>query len=70
MRPELNPTEHVWGQTKTGELANFIPDDVLHLGRKVASRLRKTRDDQPLLRSFLKTSKLPLQTVSRFFNAQ
>jgi transposase len=68
--PELNPTEHVWGHTKTGELANFIPDDVFHLGRKVASRLRKTRDDQPLLRSFFKTSKLPLQSVSRFFKAQ
>jgi len=68
--PELNPTEHVWGHTKTGDLANFIPDDVFHLGRKVASRLRKTRHDQPLLRSFFKTSKLPLESVSRFFKAQ
>lgn len=40
------------GHTKTGELATFIPADVPHLGRKVASRLRNTRNDQPLLRSF------------------
>lgn len=58
--PELNPTEHVWGHTKNGELANFIPDDVFHLGQKVASRLRKTRNDQSLLRSFFETAKLPL----------
>ncbi|MFZ4636580.1 MAG: transposase [Pirellulales bacterium] len=37
--PELNPTEHVWGHTTTGDLANFIPDEVFHLGRKVAARL-------------------------------
>jgi len=67
---ELNPTEHVWGHTKNDDLANFIPDDVFHLGRKVASRLRKTRVDPPLQRSFFKTSKLSLSSVSRFFKAQ
>lgn len=58
--PELNPTENVWGHTKKGELANFIPDDVYHLGRKVASRLRKTRRNQTLLRSFFSKSELRL----------
>lgn len=58
--PELNPTEHVWGHTKTGDLANFVPDDVYHLGRRVTSRLHKTQKDQRLLRSFFKTARLPL----------
>lgn len=62
--PKVNPSEHVMGQPKTGELANFTPDDVLHLGRKGASRLRNARDDRPLLCSFFKTSKIPLQSVS------
>jgi hypothetical protein len=58
--PELNPTEHVWGHTKTGDLANFVPDNVYHLGRVVSSRLRKTQKDQRLLRSFFKASRLRL----------
>jgi transposase len=50
--PELNPTEQVWRHTKYADLANFIPDDVLNLGRTVASSLRNTRQNQNLLRSF------------------
>jgi transposase len=50
--PELNPTEHVWGHTKFADLANFIPDDILHLGQTIAGSLRNTRQNQSLLRSF------------------
>lgn len=58
--PDLNPTEHVWGHTKYSRLANFIPDDLLHLGRTVADALRKTRHEQRLLRSFFRQAELDL----------
>jgi transposase len=56
--PELNPDEQVWNHTKYADLANFIPDDVLHLGKSVATSLRETRTNQILLKSFFKQSKL------------
>jgi len=58
--PDLNPDEQVWNHTKYGDLANFIPDDVVKLGRAVASSLRRTRAQQKLLRSFFKHAKLKL----------
>lgn len=58
--PELNPDEQVWNHTKFADLANFVPDDALHLGRAVAASLRRLRGQQRLLRSFFKHAKLPL----------
>lgn len=58
--PDLNPTEHVWGHTKYSRLANFIPDDLLHLGRSVSDALRKTQREQRLLRSFFRQAELDL----------
>lgn len=58
--PQLNPDEQVWNHTKHADLANFVPDDVLHLGRSVAASLQKTRGQQSLLRSFFKHAELPL----------
>ncbi len=58
--PELNPDEQVWNRAKYTDLANFVPDDVLHLGRSVAASLRRTQSQQSLLRSFFKHAKLPL----------
>lgn len=58
--PDLNPTEHVWGHTKYSRLANFIPDDLLHLGRTVSDALRKPRREQRLLRSFFRQVELDL----------
>lgn len=58
--PELNPVEHVWGHTKHSDLANYIPPDVLRLGRSVNESLRKKRTDQSLLRSFFHAAKLRL----------
>lgn len=58
--PELNPTEQVWNHTKYADLANFIPDDVLHLGQKVAGSLRHTRQNQTLLRSFFHHAELKI----------
>jgi len=59
--PELNPTEHVWGHTKFADLANFIPDDVLHLGQSIAGSLRNTRQSQSLLRSFFHHAQLTIR---------
>jgi transposase len=58
--PELNPTEQVWNHTKYADLANFIPEDVLHLGQTVAGSLRNTRQNQTLLRSFFHHAELKI----------
>jgi len=58
--PELNPAEQVWKHTKYDDLPNFIPEDVLQLGRAVADSIRHTRDDQSLLRSFFEHAKFKL----------
>jgi len=58
--PELNPDEQVWRQSKYGDLANFIPDDVLELGRAVADSIQQTRRNPRLLRSFFKYAQLTL----------
>ncbi len=61
--PELNPAEQVWNRTKYTDLANFIPDDVDHLGHALADSLRQTRSQQTLLRSFFKHATLTLRTI-------
>ena len=33
--PELNPVEYVWGHVKYGDLANYLPDDLLELELEV-----------------------------------
>ena len=58
--PELNPAEQVWNRTKHTDLANFVPDDVEHLGCSVNDSLKRTRSQQSLLRSFLNHTKWPL----------
>ncbi len=58
--PELNPVEQVWGHTKYGDLANFIPDDVGHLAGEVINSIEHTASDQMLLRAFFKHAKLVL----------
>jgi transposase len=58
--PELNPVEYVWGHTKHSDLANYVPEDTLRLGRSVNESLRNKRRDQILLRSFFHAAKLRL----------
>lgn len=52
--PELNPVEQVWNHTKYTDLANFVPNNVLQLGRSVADSIRETRCRKTLIRSFFK----------------
>lgn len=58
--PELNPVEHVWGHTKHSDLANYIPEDVLLLGKSINESLCSKRTNQDLLRSFFATAELRL----------
>lgn len=58
--PELNPVEQVWGNTKYGELANYIPEDLEALGRRVRRALSRTGNRPDLLRSFFRHAGLEL----------
>src|SRR4051794_11304267 len=58
--PELNPAEQLWNHTKYADLANFVPDDINHLGRRVGLSLYYQSRRPTLLRSFFKTAKLRL----------
>ncbi|MBU0719128.1 MAG: transposase [Planctomycetes bacterium] len=56
--PDLNPDEQVWKHTKYDDLANYIPDDIRALGRAICRSIRRSRGQQPLLRSFFQHAKL------------
>jgi transposase len=58
--PDLNPVEQVWNRTKYTDLANYIPNDILSLGREVAHSIRCTRSHKALLRSFFHQCELEL----------
>jgi transposase len=58
--PELNPVEAVWCHTKYGDLANFVPEDVVDLEVEAELSLEQAGEDQRLLRSFFQTAELPL----------
>lgn len=55
--PELNPTEHVWTQSKRG-LANSSPQGIEELGSMVGGELGRLRESQHLLKSCLLATKL------------
>jgi transposase len=52
--PELNPVEHVWGHTKYGNLANYVPEDIDTLKEKLSASIERKRGDGDLLRSFFR----------------
>lgn len=58
--PQLNPVEQVWSRTKHGDLANYLPEDVIELGRAVAASLRRSGRQHKLLRSFFQHARLKL----------
>jgi transposase len=58
--PELNPVEHVWSHTKHSDLANYVPEDILRLGKSVNDSLRKKCTNQRLLQSFFRAAQLQL----------
>jgi putative transposase len=58
--PDLNPVEQVWSQTKYGDLANYIPDDVLDLQLEFDIAMDRLKDTPELLRSFYHGAELEL----------
>jgi transposase len=58
--PELNPVEQVWNHSKYGELANYIPEDVLELERSVCSSINHMCSQKSLLCSFFKKAGLEI----------
>jgi hypothetical protein len=58
--PELNPVEHVWGHTKCGDLANYVPEDIDALKGELIDSLERKRGDGELLRSFFSQAELEL----------
>jgi len=58
--PDLNPVEHVWNHTKYGDLANYLPDDVLDLELKLECSFDQTSERPELLRSFFHAAELEI----------
>lgn len=56
--PDLNPVDKMWGHTKYGDLANYIPEDLLALEGAFLESLWSTRRQPTLLRSFFHAAKL------------
>ena len=56
--PDLNPVEAVWGQTKYGDMANFVADDLLDLELEARVSLENTERNPTLLRSFFHAARL------------
>jgi transposase len=58
--PDLNPAEQLWNHAKYADLANFVANNLNHLGRRVGLSLYQQSRRSTLLRSFFKTAKLRL----------
>ena len=56
--PELDPVESVWNQTKYGDLANFIPEDILEMRDVVDELLQQYKHDPDRLHSFFRSAHL------------
>jgi transposase len=58
--PDLHPAEQLWNHAKYADLANFVANNLNHLGRRVGLSLYQQSRRSTLLRSFFKTAKLRL----------
>jgi hypothetical protein len=58
--PKLNPADGIWGYVKYGRLANYAPPDLDVLRATVTAELDRLRQQEDLLRSFIRHAKLPL----------
>lgn len=56
--PELDPVENVWDQSKYGDLANFIPDNILQVHDVLDTLLQDYRHDPVRLQSFFRSAHL------------
>ena len=58
--PKLNPADGIWGYIKYGRLPNYTPPDLDVLRDTVTAELDRLRQQEELLRSFARHTKLPL----------
>jgi transposase len=58
--PKLNPADGIWGYIKYGRLPNYTPPDLDVLRTTVTAELDRLRQEEELLRSFVRHTKLPL----------
>lgn len=58
--PELDPVEFVWTQSKYGDLANWIPEDIHDLRFQHQQVLQGYRHDPARLASFFQIARLPI----------
>jgi transposase len=58
--PRLNPADGIWGYVKYGRLPNYTPPDLDVLRTTVTAELDRLRQQEELLRSFIRHTKLPL----------
>jgi transposase len=58
--PDLDPVENVWCQSKYGDLANFIPDDISQLYDTLDNLLQDYCHDPARLYSFFRAAHLNL----------
>jgi transposase len=63
--PELNPNEYAWAYLKCHALANYCPADIETLEQKVEQTSADLQAQQPLLRGFIKATKLPIRLKRR-----
>lgn len=58
--PELDPVENIWSQSKYGDLANCIPDDIDQLHQTLDQLFHDYRNDPVRLHSFFQAAELPM----------
>ena len=58
--PELNPVEYLWDHTKYGDLANFVPDDLLDLELEFNWSIDQARRRPELMQSFFHAAELKI----------
>jgi transposase len=58
--PKLNPADGIWGHIKYGRLPNYTPPDLDVLRATITDELNRLRQEEGLLRSFIRHTKLPL----------
>jgi transposase len=58
--PELDPVESVWNQSKYGDLANWIPSDIVELHETLDQLLREYRHAPDRLHSFFAAAQLSI----------
>jgi hypothetical protein len=58
--PKLNPADGIWGYIKYGRLPNYTPPDLDVLRTIITAELNRLQQEEELIRSFVRRSKLPL----------